>query len=293
MISIENLSKRFNKNDSDYIFKEISLHLLENNIFGLLGPNGSGKTTLLKTISGLLAPSEGKIQYDNKFKLSYVAPNNRSFYWRLTVRQNLNFFSALNELEESNLNKIINELSEVLDMANLFDKHFMELSEGQMQKVNLMRGMMTNPNIIILDEPLTFLDHSSEEKFIDYFKNFISKKSCKTAIWCSHAADHIDNICSKVGILSKSEFFVHDLNTDNNGHYTVQTKDQNIKILLKDYNIPYESFESKKNIFISFEAQYCDEKLIKQMLAFDLPIKISRSNGKFDFYYKKICEPYK
>lgn len=225
VIKVKNLTKTYLiKKSLNEFFKEpfkrkyltainnISFDIGENEIVGLIGLNGAGKTTLLKIFSSLLTPDKGSVKifnYDlekdtNKIKkiISLINSEERSFYWRLTLKQNLEFFANL-----YNINKklIKDKVENVLELADLTDKknsRFDELSTGMKQRLNIARGLLNDPKLILLDEPTRGLDI----KHADEIRSIIKKLSKdKTIIITSHNLEEISELCSKIIIMHKGK----------------------------------------------------------------------------------------
>ena len=168
---INNFSKIF---DSGYIYL-------------LTGPNGSGKTTLLKIIRGLVTADKGKIKIkrssSEKLTCSYVDANNRSFFHRLSVQENLRYFMALNKSDRA-LEKI-DKYAGIFKAEGLLEKTFSELSSGQMQLVSILRGILEEPSVLLLDEALVNLDRDMLEIVLNFLMSFVLKQG-RLIIICSH-----------------------------------------------------------------------------------------------------------
>ena len=156
-------------------------------IYLLTGPNGSGKTTLLKIIRGLVIADKGEIKIERsssqKLTYSYVDANNRSFLHRLSVKENLRYFMALNKSDRP-LEKI-DQCADVFQAGALLEKTFSELSSGQMQLISIMRGVLEEPMVLLLDEALVNLDKEMLNIVLTFLKDLVSKEE-KLVIICSH-----------------------------------------------------------------------------------------------------------
>ena len=156
-------------------------------IYLLTGPNGSGKTTLLKIIRGLVKSDKGEIKIERsssqKLTYSYVDANNRSFLHRLSVKENLRYFMALNKSDRP-LEKI-DQCADVFQAGGLLEKTFSELSSGQMQLISIMRGILEEPMVLLLDEALVNLDKEMLNIVSTFLENFVSKEG-RLVIICSH-----------------------------------------------------------------------------------------------------------
>lgn len=193
MISLKNISKSFS---GKVIFDNASLDIKPGDNFILTGSNGSGKTTLLMILKNLYLIDDGEYLIDssllNQSSISYISKRNRSFFMRLSVKQNIEFFYNLC----TNKNKAsMSEIYFMLKKFNLFDyldEEFMSLSSGQAQKLSIIRGLMKNPILTLFDESFSSLDSSSKDMFKEIYKNHLEKDKFKATIWVTHNKYELD-----------------------------------------------------------------------------------------------------
>lgn len=213
IISLKNVSKTYKSrnffNGKTYESKaieDISIDIKEGEILGILGKNGSGKSTLLKIIFNLIIPDNGEVLINGSNKkyakeirdiCSQFNNNDRSFFWRLSVKENLNFFLSLNKnsIDEKN---IIN-LMDVFDVKKNLNVRFDRLSAGEKKKVSLIRGLAKDPKILLFDEFTDSLDISSRAMLVSTIKKLKSQN--KIIIWVSHSIDELKELCDKIIIL--------------------------------------------------------------------------------------------
>ena len=186
----------------------INLNVQENEILGIIGLNGAGKTTLLKIFSSLLTPDKGSIKIFNydltknpekvKYMIGLINSEERSFYWRLTVKQNLEFFASLYEVTKNKINHKVNQVLELVDLVDKKDTRFDSLSTGMKQRLAIARGLLSDPKVLLLDEPTKGLDIKHAEAIREIIKK-ISKG--KTIIITSHNLNEISELCNKVVII--------------------------------------------------------------------------------------------
>ena len=139
----------------------------------LMGPNGAGKTTLLKLLLGALAPESGTVALLGgrpgdpavRRKVGLAHADERSFYWRLTVLENLLFFGRLWGMAAPDARRRAAELAGTLEMGDLLDVPFARLSTGQRQKAVLARALLHGPELVLLDEPTRSLDAHAASRF--------------------------------------------------------------------------------------------------------------------------------
>ena len=215
----------------------VSLTVQKGEIMGLLGPNGAGKTTLIKILATLISPDTGNGSIAGlslsthssaiKNKIGLVNTNDRSFYWRLTGRDNLDFFAVLYNLPDSVKNKRIKQILKLTGMEDKADFRFASYSSGQKQRLSIARAMLAKPEILLLDEASASLDPIAAQKLLDFTKNVLVQKENKTIIWCTHNLYEADQICDRLTIMhhgrilhSGSKSFIKTL-LDRKTHYAI------------------------------------------------------------------------
>lgn len=187
MVELKSISKKFKNN----IFEDFSYIFKKNNIYFLKGMNGSGKTTLLKLIKGIYLSDGGEIKFEHnlnqKNDVSYIDGNFRTFFHRLTVYQNLQYFLSLQSKnkESDSINKIL----DLFNISDLKDKVFSSLSQGQMQLISLVRGFSSDPKIVLLDEVFSSLDSDNKKMILKYLSDFILNEET-LVIFTSHEDNH-------------------------------------------------------------------------------------------------------
>ena len=196
------------------VLRDISFSLTKGKILAILGPNGAGKTTLLKIISTLILPEAGTVTVngyqtgkdDEKIKsaLGLVLEEERSFYWRLSGRQNLEFFAALYGLDAKAATLRINELLELFEI-DYADKRFDSYSTGMKRRFALARGIIHNPELILLDEPGKSLDYPTAFHLRSFIKEKLVKAQGKTVLLTTHHMDEALDFADLFLILHKGD----------------------------------------------------------------------------------------
>lgn len=222
-IELRNISKTFtSRNWKTFLFKKpqqitalnnISLVVNKGEIMGLLGPNGAGKTTLIKILSTLVTPDsgEGVIAGMNfpthslgiRKRIGMVSTNDRTFYWRLTGRENLDFFAALYNLNRQVKRQNIEKVLSLTNMEAIADTRFMGYSSGQKQRLAIARALLADPEILLMDEATTSLDPIATKKLLSFTKETLAKQELKTIVWCTHSLTEVELICDMVTILNE------------------------------------------------------------------------------------------
>ena len=206
-ISKDFFKRTFLKKESVKVLKDINFSLKKGDVLGITGPNGAGKTTLFKIILDLIEPSSGKIDLDNRSSkyFAYINTNSRSFFWRLSSRDNLIFHGKLLDLSSDEVSASIESLSEKFEVKNILDTPFMKLSSGQMQIMIIIRSLLKKPDYLIFDEATSSMDVEKSSKVLNIIKKFIKINNIPT-IWCSHSLEEIEFMCNKFSILKNGEF---------------------------------------------------------------------------------------
>ena len=209
--------KYFKKGKPDKIaLDNVSLEIPKGSFYGLLGPNGAGKSTLIRIFSTLLLPSDGKVTvlgYDVKthandirWKISLVAGGEMSGYGLLTVYEQLWMFAMFNGLSNKEAKESINSLIEVVGLNDSKDTKLSELSTGMRQKMNLVRGLMSNPEVLFLDEPTLGLDVEIARDVRSYLKIWMQEgQGNRTVLLTTHYMQEAEDLCDTISIIDEGK----------------------------------------------------------------------------------------
>jgi len=203
---------RLSKKEPIKALEDINFQLSKGKILGILGPNGAGKTTLLKCICSLLIPDKGKVEinlnYDNKRILNlkshfgFVDNDERSFYWRLSGMQNLEFYSALYGLNKKQASNRINKLLSIFNI-NYIHKRFDSYSTGMRRKISLIRAIIHKPQILLIDELSKSLDFNTSSHLNKFIKDLSLQGT--TIILTSHNISEAENLCNTFMFLDQGK----------------------------------------------------------------------------------------
>jgi len=164
---VQGLRGTFRRPEFDVALGGIDISIAEGEIFGLLGPNGAGKTTLIKILCGLIIADEGEVRIaghdlsegtEARRSIGVVYGDERSFHWRLSVRDNLRFFARLYGMPKQTVDARIDELLSIVGLAHAADKKMLGFSSGMKQRASIARGLLHDPPVILMDEPTRMLD---------------------------------------------------------------------------------------------------------------------------------------
>ena len=186
MIKANNLSKSFNGNR---IFSGININLEKSKVLGVVGNNGSGKTTLLKIVAGIINSDTGEINLNENIKLDFLGHENM-LYQNFSISENIDFFSNISGFRISFESQ--NEIEKALGLKNILGKKISDLSYGQRKKASMLRSLMSDPELLILDEPFSNLDSDSTDSFISILKTL--KESGKSIIISSNRKDIVGSV---------------------------------------------------------------------------------------------------
>ena len=209
--------KYFKKGKPDKIaLDNVSLDIAKGSFYGLLGPNGAGKSTLIRIFSTLLLPSEGRVSvlgYDVKtqandirWKISLVAGGEMSGYGLLTVYEQLWMFAMFNGLSNKEAKESINSLIDIVGLNDSKDTKLSELSTGMRQKMNLVRGLMSNPEVLFLDEPTLGLDVEIARDVRSYLKIWMQEgQGNRTVLLTTHYMQEAEDLCDTISIIDEGK----------------------------------------------------------------------------------------
>lgn len=203
IILLENISVSFG---DIFALENISLSIKKGDYIGLLGPNGAGKSTLLKTILGTVFPSSGKRNVDSGVQFGYVPQNYLPHhFFSLSVKEIMEMgFDRFHFFRQSSEQKKIEEkLSQVGLSTYLLSHSFHSLSGGQKQRVIIARSLLSDPNVLLFDEPLSGVDYATKIQIYELLADLNTLYGI-TIIFVSHEIESVVQKCKKVLCLNKT-----------------------------------------------------------------------------------------
>lgn len=190
---------------------QVSLRVERGELFGILGQNGAGKTTLIKMLCTALLPSTGSAAvagYDVvrqarqvRERIGLVSGEERSFYWRLTGRQNLEFFAALHHVSGSVARRRIDDLLGRVGLGDAGDRPFRTYSSGMRQKLAIARGLLNTPQVLFMDEPTRSLDPISAQSMRRFVAEHIIGELGCTVILATHSMAEAEELCDRLALI--------------------------------------------------------------------------------------------
>ncbi len=199
------------------VISGLDLTINDREIYGFLGPNGAGKTTTVNIISGLITPDSGNVSLferdyitDKKYIKQHlgIVPQNIALFPELTAVENLKIFGNIYGITNAELKKRINDFLELYGLSEYADKRVSTFSGGMKRSINLIIGVLHQPDFLILDEPTVGIDVQSKKIIIDSLVEM--NKKGMTILYTSHDMEEAESLCSKVGIIDNGRLIAED-----------------------------------------------------------------------------------
>jgi len=212
-IDVQHVSREFvtKKGQTFWALRDASLQVMEGELFGLLGPNGAGKSTLIKILCTLLLPTSGLARVAGfdvvreadrvRRVINMVSGGEHSGFGILTVRESLWLFSQFHGLPSKVALNRIDELLEVVGLAEHAHTRVNRLSTGMRQKMNFVRGLLNDPKVLFLDEPTLGLDVETSRVLRAYVKCWVREKPGRTILLTTHYMAEADELCDRLAII--------------------------------------------------------------------------------------------
>lgn len=201
-LEFKNIQKSFGDN---YVLKGISFTAESGNAFGLLGRNGAGKTTSIRILMGVFEADAGEVLLDgepidrSKIKFGYL-PEERGLYPKRVIIEQLSYFGQLKGLSKNEALSAAGRWLERMSMNEYKDKKLDTLSKGNQQKIQLIAALISDPDIVVLDEPFSGLDPVNAMLLKDVIKEVIAQG--KIVLFSSHQMNYIEEFCDNIAILN-------------------------------------------------------------------------------------------
>ncbi len=223
IIKVEDLSKTFiskerkrgqpKRKKEIHALSDVNLDVYDGEVFGLLGPNGAGKTTLIKCLTTLLLPTSGTAwvngynitrQEDQvRASIGCMLMGDRGLYWKLTGRENLDYFGALYHVPRTDRLKRIDELVALLKLDDFIDRTVETYSSGQRMIVAFAKSLINDAPILFLDEPTVTMDVPTARELRKIVKDL--NAAGKTILYTTHLMHEAEELCDRVAIIDHGE----------------------------------------------------------------------------------------
>src|SRR6266571_3303552 len=195
---------------------QVTFQIEEGEFVGFLGPNGAGKTTVLKMLSGLLNPTSGEARVlgfvpwersnDLKRQFSLVMGQKNALWWDLPAQESLELNRAIYGIERGRFKKVVNGLSELLDVQDKMNVMVRELSLGERMKMELISALIHQPRVLFLDEPTIGLDVVSQKRVREFLRIYNEEHHIVTLL-TSHYMQDIQELCHRVLVIDRGKIF--------------------------------------------------------------------------------------
>ena len=208
-ISVRGVHKSFK---GRAVLHDVNLEVRRGELLGLLGPNGAGKTTLMKMMATLTIPDRGSIEVDGidiqkdpllvRSRIGLCGSDDRSFYFRLTARENLTFFGALAGLRGRRLQRGIQKAMRDVSLTDAIDRRFGEFSSGMRQRMMVARALLSDPDILFFDEPTRAVDPIHADELRRMLREELVERRGKTIVLATNLLEEAWAICDRVAVVS-------------------------------------------------------------------------------------------
>jgi len=241
ILEARHVYKRYAKHEA---LRDISINIPKQSIFGLLGPNGAGKTTLIRIINQIINADEGEILIKGeRLRQKHISdigylPEERGLYPKMKVGEHLLYLSQLKGLSRHEAFDRINNWFERLEISGWSEKKIEDLSKGMQQKIQFIATVVHEPDLIILDEPFSGFDPINANLIKDEILKL--RDSGKTIIFSTHRMESVEEMCTHVALINKSEKILDGTKSEIKDRYRSHTFDIVHSGRLNGLNIPYE-----------------------------------------------------
>jgi ABC-2 type transport system ATP-binding protein len=216
MIQASHLTKEYtghlNKKNT-FALSDVSLKVSSKEVFGIVGPNGAGKSTLLKILLGLVTPTSGNVSINgipvtnicSRQHVGYL-PENPCLYDSLSVVDHLCFIARLYCFSKDQMRQRINAVLTQVGLSEVAKRPLRTYSKGMVQRAALACALLAEPDLLILDEPMSGLDPLGRKMVLDIIQEYNSRGN--TVLFCSHVLNDVERICDRIAIMNKGQLLV-------------------------------------------------------------------------------------
>lgn len=256
MLRLENLSKIYKgkKGKKVTALTGLTLSIARGEVFGFLGPNGAGKSTTIKSIMGLIRPTSGSIitnglcftDPQSRRQVGYL-PENPSFYEFLTGREYLEFVGRAFQMPVDVLSQRVSQSLSLLELSDAADRPMRGYSKGMVQRLGLAQTLLHDPELYVLDEPMSGLDPIGRALVKDIVRDL--KRKGKTVFFSTHITADVEAICDRVGIIVGGRL------------QAVESVENIMQSGIEGYSIQVKGLESSTEIVESFSLNQESDRL--------------------------------
>ncbi|MGL5592708.1 MAG: ABC transporter ATP-binding protein [Cetobacterium sp.] len=282
IIEIFNVNKSYvktsnifgNKKEKTEALKDISFSIKKGEILGILGPNGAGKSTIIKIMSTLLKEDSGRVKFflnkeskENiiRKKINLISGSERGLYWRLTGKENLEYFAELYGITGRYKYEKIDQLLDLVELKGRENEKVEKYSKGMKQRLQIARGLINSPEILFLDEPTLGLDILGAKKLRKLIKNL--SLNGNTIIFTTHYMNEAEEICDRILFMNHGKIVkigeINELKSEiiNKKNVKIEFKRNDIEQLMTEI-LQTKNIENLKILENKVEFS-CDENIFK------------------------------
>jgi ABC-2 type transport system ATP-binding protein len=193
--------------------RDITFRAPAEKITCLLGPNGAGKTTIVKILAGLIEPDRGEgrildrplavLERRMRGRIGFLTANDRSFYWRLTGRQNLDFFASLQGLKGGDRTQRVHEVLGEVELGEAAEKPFRLYSSGMKQKLLMARALLGRPELLLLDEPTAHLDYTARTSIHRFIRDRLIRARKCSVLLCTNDLSEAEKLADHLVLIDE------------------------------------------------------------------------------------------
>lgn len=245
MLTLKNINKTFNKIKA---VQNMNLNIKKGSVFGLLGPNGAGKSTTIRMIMDIIKPDNGdilleehKIQREDYDKIGYL-PEERGLYQKSKLKETIAYFAELKGIPVLDARRKANEYLERFDLIEYADRKIQELSKGNQQKVQFIISIISDPKLVILDEPFSGLDPVNQILLKEIIQEMNANGT--TIIFSTHQMEQVEKMCNDICLINKGQIVLEGNLKDIKNNYGMKT----IEVAYSGEKSNLDSLETLENI---------------------------------------------
>lgn len=256
VIQLKNITKKYT---NKLVLNDINFSIPENQVIALLGGNGTGKSTLLRVIAGIERPSSGVVEYASNENIIGYVPERFPKHIRFTPREYLSYMGSMKGVSKGNLEEKVKKLLRRFQLEDFKNQRIVELSKGNIQKVGIIQALLHNPDILILDEPLSGLDKGAQKTLLEVIKEL--KEQGSTILITYHEANLLESVVEKKYFLRNGILSSTNSNEESTRKLLI-IKSIN-QSLVKDWEGILQVVEKENYLYLYVSQQHSDEILMK------------------------------
>jgi ABC-2 type transport system ATP-binding protein len=203
--------RSFGRSERRTVLSDVTFSVERGELFGLLGANGAGKSTVLRMLAGLVLPDAGSICVEGadalaeplalRARIGLCTGEERSFYYRLTARSNLEYFGTLAGIKARDLPARIEEVARTVDLGGDLDRRFDQFSAGMRQRLSFARALLGDPDVVLLDEPTRAVDPVHTYQLRRFIRDELVNRQRKTVVLATNLLDEAWELCDRIAVL--------------------------------------------------------------------------------------------